>query len=251
MARTESNGILSDAREYTAKDWLVYGDVGEPTTKEKMILLAIENIIAAGPADFNAMSVCDRLGLNHSLVNYHFGNRDGLIAEATMWTHRQWTKNFVTIIRSAPKQPKKQLVASIEGEIAWAKKMGGMAVLVNYPITSLGSHNIVVANYAAELQSTLEFHIALVTRLVQGIRSGSPADLDFTVENYPKTELLRHPTAVLAASSIVWSTHGIASWSSGQNVSSDDIHDNVMTAVMTKQAIKNHIQQIVRVAAGD
>lgn len=251
MARTEENGIPADARQYTATDWLIYGDVAEPSTKEKMILLAIENIIAEGPADFNAMTVCDRLGLNHSLVNYHFGNRDGLIAEATMWTQRQWAKNFVTIIKSAPPQAKKKLRASIEGEIAWAQRLGGMGVLVNYPITSLGSHKIVVAKYATELQKTLEFHIALVARLVLGIRSDTPADLDFTVENYPKNELLLHQSAVLAASSIVWSTHGIASWSSGQNVSSDGIHENVMTAMMTKRAIKNHIAQIVKVAVGD
>jgi AcrR family transcriptional regulator len=249
MAQSD-DGPTPDAREYQASDWLVYGDVANPSTKEKMILLAIENIIASGPADFNAMDVCDRLGINHSLVNYHFGNRDGLIAEATIWTHRQWTKNYVGIIRSAPPQGKKQLLASIEGEIAWAKKMGGMAVLVNYPITSLGSHNIVVAKYADELQKTLEFHLALVTTIVQSIRSGKVLPLDFTVENYPRRGLLRQSTTILAAASIVWSTHGIATWSSGQNVSSDGIDDTVVTSLLTKRAVKNHIQQIMKVAVG-
>lgn len=251
MARTAAAERTPDARQYTAENWLTYGDTADPSTKEKMILLAIENIIATGPADFNAMYVCDRLGLNHSLVNYHFGNRDGLIAEATMWTHRQWTKNFVEIIRSAPPIGLKQLRASIEGEIAWAQRMGGMAVLVNYPITSLGSHNIVVSKHATELQNTLEFHIALVTEIVLGIRRDVSPKIDFTVENYPKQEILRHPAAVLAASSIIWSTHGLASWSSGQNISSDNIHDNILTAHLTKRAIKNHIQQIIKVAVGD
>jgi hypothetical protein len=44
-------------------------------------------VAIVGPASFNTAGVCDTLGISYPMVNYYFGNRDGLIAEAGHASH--------------------------------------------------------------------------------------------------------------------------------------------------------------------
>jgi AcrR family transcriptional regulator len=76
--------LPSDARTYSESDWLVFGMTGTPNTREKLIALTIEEIVKNGPSEFNAKDICDRIDAKHALVNYYFGNKEMLIAEANL-----------------------------------------------------------------------------------------------------------------------------------------------------------------------
>ena len=246
MAATK--GKASEPEKFSSAKWPALGGPESPTVREQLIMLSIEEIMKVGPADFNSAIPCDRLGVKHPTINYHFGNRDGLIAEATMWTHDWWVRYLAENVRKAPRNGKRRLRAFIESEIAWSKMLGGMNLLMHYPHASKGSQAIVSEKFADRMQRNFEFNLAILATLVIDIRKGTNSSLDFTVENYPRTELLKHPTAVLTATSLSWATHGIASWSSGEHIASANLENQALSKLTTKIAIDNYIKQIIKMA---
>lgn len=235
---------------FPPEKWLALGGPANPSVREQLIMLTIEEIAQVGPADFNAASPCDRIGVKHPTVHYHFGNRDGLIAEATMWMHDQWVRFLYENLLSAPKNPKKRLRAFIDSEIAWSKRVGGMMLLMHYPLASSGAQAIVSEKFGDRMQRNFEFNLALLTTLVLDIRKKTVSPLDFSIDNYPKIELLRHPSAVLAATSISWATHGLAMWSSGNHIATRGLEDPTLSKLTTKVAVDNYIKNIMKMAEG-
>lgn len=236
---------LTDATTYTSANWLVYGDVAQPSTREKMILLAIEEIIKNGPADFNAMHTCDRLGIKHPMVNYYFGNRDGLIAEATWWCYQQWAKQVDRIFHDTYSSAAKRLTAFVEGEISFAKKLGAMHILMHYPLTSKGAEVLVTEKYHDQMRQIFEYHLALIAVTVSDMRSRSYHEIDFTVDSYPRAQLMLKPGLFMAATKIAWMTHGIANWSAGSHVATtrmaSEVAQNLTLGIVTRDYIKSII----------
>ena len=242
---------LSNAREYAATDWLGLGPVTEPSTREKMIMLAIEDIRDVGPADFSPMRVCDRLGLKHPLVNYHFGNRDGLIAEAPWWAYQLWSKNVVDSIQKAPANPEKRLRAFVVEEAKWAAKFEGMYLLLQHPLASFDSQILVKDRYQKEMEELFDYHLALVAVCVADLRSGKVSSVEFDKDNLPRTLSLTNPGAVLTAGHIAWMTHGFASWSAGHHVSTKSMEARSMKNLSVGIAKKTYVDLIVKVAKGN
>jgi AcrR family transcriptional regulator len=93
-------------------------------------------MIETGPVDFNSGTVCDQLNLKHPMINYYFGSRDGLIAEASMWAYRGWSDKVMTATRNAPKNAEKRLRAYLEASLEWAERMKAVTLLSQYPVLS-------------------------------------------------------------------------------------------------------------------
>jgi hypothetical protein len=74
--------------------------------------------------------------------------------------------------------------------------------------------------------------------------------IDFTIENYPRGDALKHPNAFLAATSVAWALHGLAAWSSGEHIMSEQTRMENTPTLSTKIAINNHLKNIVRIARG-
>jgi AcrR family transcriptional regulator len=240
----------ADALNYTAKKWLEFGAVSEPSTREKMIMLAIEEIQSVGPADFSAMRVCDRLGIKHPMVNYHFGNRDGLLAEATWWAYQEWTVSVRNSIQNAPANAEKRLRSFVSEEVAWAEKMGGMYLLLQYPLSSAGAQEIVAHEYKDRMDAIFEYHLALIAVIIGDLRSGKVSSVDFDIDTQPTASLLLNPTHVIAAGHIAWMTHGLASWSTGHHLSTQSWASRGMKDLTVGLAKKQYMDLIVKVAKG-
>ncbi len=242
---------LRNALEYTARDWLQYGPVEEPSTREKMIMLAIEEIIEVGPADFNAMRVCDRLDIKHPMVNYHFGNRDGLLAEATWWAYQEWSKNVRESIQKAPANAEKRLRAFVTEEAKWAERMSGMYLLLQHPLASFDSQMLVKERYQAQMEAIFDYHLALLAVIILDLRSGKVSSVDFDENTIPRASLMLHPTAIITAGHIAWMTHGLASWSTGHHVSTKELDNRGTKGLSVGIAKKTYVDLIVNVAKGN
>jgi AcrR family transcriptional regulator len=237
-----------DALKYKSADWLRFGHVTDPSTKEKMIILTIEQIVKGGPADFNALEICERLQIKAPMVNYYFGNRDGLVAEATWWAYQQWAASVERAFRDAPADPRKRLRAFVEGEVAWAKRMGGMHVLIHYPVTSSQSQQIVITKFQEPMQKLFEFNLALLTVTIRDIQRGTVHSLDFDADSIPRTEFLLTPQYLLKATQISWATHGLASWSCGKHVPTLTLESNPLNNLTAEFAVRQMIGTIVQMA---
>lgn len=241
---------LRNALGYTAHDWLQYGPVENPSTREKMIMLAIEEIIEVGPADFNAMRVCDRLEIKHPMVNYYFGNRDGLLAEATWWAYQEWTKNVRRSIQEAPANAEKRLRAFVTEEVKWAERMSGMYMLLQHPLASYDAQMLVKEKYQAQMEAIFDYHLALLATIILDLRSGKVSSVDYDENTVPRAQLMLHPNAILTAGHLAWMTHGLASWSTGHHVGTKSLESRGTKGMSVSIAKKAYVDLIVNVAKG-
>lgn len=239
-----------DATKYVEADWLKLGPVAEPSTREKIIMIAIEDIRDVGPADFSPMRVCERLGLKHPLVNYHFGNRDGLIAEATWWAYQLWSSNVVGSIQKAPADPEKRLRSFVTEEANWAKAFSGMYLLLQHPLASYNSQKLVKHRYQKEMADIFDHHLALLAVIISDLRSGKVSSVDFDKDHLPRALAFSNPGAVISAGHVAWMTHGFASWSAGHHVSTNSMEARAVAGLSVALAKKTYIDLIVKVAKG-
>lgn len=220
-------------------------------TRERMILLAIDEIMKSGPSDFNARLVCDRLQVKQSMVPYHFGNRDGLITEAAIWAFRDWSRHAVSAVRRTKGSGEKRLRAYLNAEIEWAMRMSSIALLVQYPMLSEPVRVQLEQKYGDEMRRNLEYHLAVLTDLVVDIRTGSTNPLDYDEHTYPsKEQAVAKAAEFLTATSISWASHGIQMWASGSHLSTKSFWTLDVPKIAVSFTIKNHIDEIVATAKG-
>lgn len=221
------------------------------STRDLIILVSIDQMAITGPIDFNSGTVCDLLNLKHPMINYYFGSRDGLIAEATVWAYRGWSDKLISAVRAAPKNAEKRLRAYIAAELEWAERMQSVTVLIQYPVLSAAVKEIVDDGYSIEFQKIFEYHISILTTLLIDLRAGTNSDLDFDQTNYPRSEYgLKHPRELIDSTSVAWSIHGISTWLSGSHTPTRNLRHEFTTKVSEKIAIYSHIENVILIAKG-
>ncbi len=231
---------------------LRFGSMESLSTRDKMIVLTLEGISDSGPADFNAFEVCDTLGIKHPMVNYHFGNRDGMIAEATWWLYQRWITNVTSAILKAPADPRKRITAFVNESIEGARKLGGAYLLLHYPLSSKNSQNILEEEHHDDMERKMEFVLALLATSVRDLRAGTVSALDFDETTIPRTQILRDAPVAMAASHIAWMVHGVAAWSSGNHLATNRMSlRNVTKDISVELSIRSYVTAILRVAAGE
>lgn len=237
--------LPEDARTYGPRDWLVYGLTGTPNTREKLVALTIEAMVKSGPSTFNAKDVCDRIDAKYGLVNYYFGNKEMLVAEASATTYKKHIFEVRDIINSAPKNPEKRLRSFIDMDIAWHRRMNSWAVLVSYPLISQASRDLIEVNFGNDLKEHFEFLVAMVARMVRDIRTNKVTEIDFEPGALPRHELAMHPAVVLDAISILYSAHGLNIWIAGTQIGSSKLGS---PEISQKIAIEHHIKRMIDLA---
>ena len=63
---------------------------------------ALDALSARGPASVHPQGICESLGLSKALVNYHFGNRERLIAEAAVTGYERYVDELAAAACSTP-----------------------------------------------------------------------------------------------------------------------------------------------------
>jgi len=221
------------------------------STRDLIILASIDQMTETGPVDFNSGAVCDLLNLKHPMINYYFGSRDGLIAEASIWAYRGWSDKVMTATRNAPKNAEKRLRAYLEASLEWAENMRAVTVLSQYPVLSKAVKDLIDDSYSVELQKDFEYHLVFLATLIIDMRTGKNSDLDFDKTNYPKGKYtLSHPRELLEAASIAWASHGIMMWRSGSHIPTTNLRKEFTAKLSEDLAMRLHIDNIMAIAKG-
>jgi AcrR family transcriptional regulator len=208
-------------------------------------------MIETGPVDFNSGTVCDQLNLKHPMINYYFGSRDGLIAEASIWAYRGWSHKVMTATRNAPKNAEKRLRAYLQACLDWAENMRAVTVLSQYPVLSQAVKSLIDDGYSVELQKDFEYHLVFLATLIMDMRTGKNSDLDFDKTNYPKNKyMLTQPRELLDAASIAWASHGVMMWRSGSHIPTNNLRKEFTAKLSEDIAIAVHVDNIIAIAKG-
>lgn len=248
MGGKSNFNLPEDARTYSDSHWLKFGLTGTPNTREKLIALTIEEMVKNGPGGFNAKVICDRIDAKYALVNYYFGNKEMLIAEASATTYKKHILEIRDAIEAAPKKAEKRLELFLRMDLDWHREMKDWAVLVSYPLLSRESRELIEGNFGSELKNLFEFLVAIVSRLVRDVRTGKITEIDFEPDKLPMHELALHPDVVLDAISILYSSHGLNIWSAGAQIGSSKLDSRVITQ---RLAIDHHIKRMMELAKRD
>lgn len=213
-----------------------------------MIFLGIDQISDVGPVDFNASVVCELLGIKRPMLTHYFDTKEKYVAEITWTAYRLWASHVDRTFREAPANARERLRAFVEGEVEWARKMGSIHTLINYPMLSAKSLVVLTEEHQAEMQKIFEYHLALLTLTVRDIRRGKTSALDFDADSVPRLALLANPQNFLVATQISFATHGLASWSSGKHIATVNLENPSISELTGEFAARQMIATIVGMA---
>lgn len=205
----------------TADYWLQYSPNPEPTVRNKLLYLAIEEVGKQGPSEFNSVRICDRLAVSASLINHYFGGRDGLIAEATAIAYKAYVLGLRDLAVEKLPNAREALKAWMYGQIHWHQKHPGVSEVLNYPKAHTNVSHLINRDFQREITKYYEFNVSVITRLLIAIRDNTVEMLADGPDDYDRATLIADP-AIRHAVAIGWATLGAAVWAAGGHIPSSE-----------------------------
>jgi AcrR family transcriptional regulator len=172
--------------------------------REALIAATLAVISSDGSASFQPNEICRELGLSRSLVNFHFGGREGLIAEAMAVGYEQYVAELRCAAESAGDDPVACLLAWVDRQIEWTIDNPGLAAVLNFQREASGIRSEFHPSVTARLEAAGTGNFALLVELVGAARSSRGIDSS--------------SNAVGLNSAIVgWLTLGLSVWLAGRH----------------------------------
>lgn len=187
-----------------------YGDSGQ------VIIDAVTRVLAVnGPGAVMVGDICKELGVSPSLVNYHFGSRERLLAEAVVREHEKLVAEMNAITYSTLSSPEEQMRARIMHRVAWTTRHPGIDSMVNYshlidPVGEVLQGELAERVTRCTVSDMAGLHTSVYGMFVDQALSAPPAEL-----GYEDVFELVDITAYLALGCL-----GLATWMTGHHPAS-------------------------------
>lgn len=243
LAGDDPFGQIDPKRVFNMDYWAEFGCVTEPTMREKMLYVTIDDIGRVGGDAFNAKLMCDALGIAPSLVNHHFGGRNELVAEATVLCYKNYVQLLWEAVETAPRDPEARLRTWIETSIYWTTRMSGWGPILNYPKTSLAVTQILDEQFSQEMTDHAEINMSRLLILISDLKKGRISNASLNIGKLPRLKLLKDVDSAMLTASIGWSVLGIATWSAGRHLPTRGMKD---FSRLEKMAFKKHIDRLIQ-----
>jgi AcrR family transcriptional regulator len=222
--------------------WRHFSGDEEPTNRERMILLTMREVALVGPASFNTSVVCDTLGISYPMVNYYFGNRDGLVAEAAHVTYKRYVEKLWAGVQAAPSTPLDRLRAWMASHLRLNVEIRGWGAVLNYPRFSTTIEALLEERFGDEHRLYFELNMGRLARLIADVRDDRVTEFPYGVGELPRDEVLADPDVVRLTTVISWGTLGVAVWRSGRHLPSKGVPE---LAALSQSLIDGHFDTLV------
>lgn len=190
--------------------------------RQAIVERALEHLALRGPANVHPKEICEELSLSKALVNYHFGGRDGLIAEAMVAGYERYVDTLWSTAEAAGADPLKRLIAWVDKQIDWTSENPGLAAALNFPYMSSGMPVEMLEGSIEQLNQSGSRNFANLQQLVAAAKTALNA-----------TGKAPSPAEVgLDAAFIGWVTLGTSVWRAGNHLPTQRIggRDNFSAA---------------------
>lgn len=233
-------------RVLDAHFWLQFGTDPDPSMRDKILFVTLDDVSRVGPATFNVKLVCETLDVSYSLINHHFGSRDELLAEATLLAYAMYVEELWQQAQQAERTPEARLEAWIRASIAWSQRMSGWGAILNYPTAALDVTEFVRERSGDAMREWGILNLARLFTLVSDVRRGSVTPGP-ELGNIDNSSLLNDREMTELTSSIGWSILGVSVWHAGRHLPTGDIPE---LAPLDSSLVDSHIESLIRKAKG-
>jgi AcrR family transcriptional regulator len=222
--------------------WLQFGLDPKPSTRQKMMYVTVDDVSRIGPVSFNAVTMCDEVGVSDGLLNFHFGSRNELLAETLVWVYRRFVNEVAESVNKAKDVPEAKLRAWITAVNQGFVKMGGWGVLVHYPIASREVAYLAEHQQGKEFVDMAELNLARLLHIISDFKVGKVTAFDIELGKIPKSFFMKNPSLTALTVSVALSTSGMAVWQGGRTVGQAKKEGSTLD----KLVVKTHIDRIIK-----
>jgi AcrR family transcriptional regulator len=178
--------------------------------REALITATIDHLSRLGPSAVQPQEICRELGISKALVNYHFGTRERLIAEAMVTGYEQYVALLKEAADAAGPDPVDRLMAWIDRQIEWTSEHRGLAAALDFPDVALARPVDDEPEISARLTAAGDRNFANLQLLVLDARAHLKRD-DPTYEPNPSE-------VGFTAAVVGWIALGMAVWVGGDHL---------------------------------
>ena len=223
--------------------WLDFGDDPEPSNRDRLVYLTMREVAIVGPASFNTSDVCDALQISYPMVNYYFGNRDGLIAEAAHVTYVRYVDKLWAAVRAAQRTPVDRLRAYLQAHLRLNVEIRCWGAVLNYPIFSRSIAEVLDERFGEDHRRHFELNMARLAQLILDVWEERVADVEHALDDIPREELLANEALMGAVATLSWGTLGVAVWRSGRHTPSRGVAEIERT---DRDYIGTYMENLIR-----
>jgi AcrR family transcriptional regulator len=168
--------------------------------------------------------LCDLLGVDYSLVTYHFGSFDGLLAEVFVKTHDIWIGCIRKALSQEYNNPEERFRAVIKAQIQRAVTYGSVIGLAHLPHVSENVERILAEKFPERLAYAVAFGVAVSAVLIKDLRTGNMSPFTLEISDLQNALLEGELKDLLpAASRLQWALVGPTLWMTGEGGGQADI----------------------------
>lgn len=212
-SRKESTSL---APVLTESFWGQYSLRTDASNRDKLLYLTLSEISRRGILDINSRYLCDALEVDYSLVNYHFGSFDGLIAEVFVLAHDLWAHSILNALQFPSKTPEDRLRLVIDAEVARAKQYGAVVGVALLPHASEQVSEILASKFPHRLENALGYVVGVTAVLIHDLRTGGTTNIEFDHYAPLSQDFLDHfSNEIKAAVQVQWALVGPTLWMTG------------------------------------
>jgi AcrR family transcriptional regulator len=172
--------------------------------RDAIIAAALDIVAVSGSAAFQPNDVCIELGLSRSLVNFHFGGREGLIAEVMAVGYEQYVHQLRLAADAAGQDPQDRLLAWVDRQVDWTAANPGLAAVLNFQREASGIRRDLPPEIDARLRAAGSANFGFLNELVTAVRAARGLDAAGS-------------STGLDAAIIGWLTLGLSVWLAGRH----------------------------------
>jgi AcrR family transcriptional regulator len=194
--------------------------LSEAATRERILHLTMREVARVGPASFNTRTVCAQLGVTHPIIQYHFGSRDGLIAEAGHLVFVRYVDKQVAAVEAATRTPVDRLRACLTAGLRLSVEIRGWGAVLNYfPFYSSELAGIVAERFEEQHTAAYERSLAMLAQLVLDVLDDRVSDDALgdttTTAAAGRAVRLADPATLDAITTLSFTMHGLSVWRAG------------------------------------
>jgi len=210
-----------------------YGDARDLILEEARKELQIN-----GATNLKVKDVCHRLGFPASLVNYHFGSRERLIAEATTVAYEGYVAQNLAAIAAAGDDPEARVRAWIWSQYDWTVANPGIASILNYSSAAPGIGDLLCNEFEERISSAASRNLTSIFKAVREVHLGKVTD------ETPSLEMMSDKEYSTVTAIIMWVTLGFSTWAAGKHVPTRV----TAPSVERNKVIENVVDRVIEIA---